>query len=142
MSAAKRAAELKEEEMKKNRQEAEQAEADSKARKARREVFIRWIEEALNSFGMSVDRRWFAGSDYWVVRKGADALCSCALTYERGTWDASDDCRGLPWEGWQITVCRGVWSGPAGGGDNVVMRGISDQKTLEECVARVMMKHI
>ncbi len=139
MSAADLAKKLKAEEKAAEKKAAEDAKAESIARDKEKGRCIDLIQEVLGSFGMSVEKKWFGGSDYWTLNRGKRCLCSVVLRYESGTMDYSDDYRNVPWSGWRMTVCKGMWSGPH---DRNGMGGLSTKEDLENYVAQIMKDYI
>lgn len=140
MNAAERARELKKTREKQAAREAAADRAIRKEREATRATMVGWIEDALGSFDATVERKWFAGCDYWVLSRKHHELVSCVLEFRRGAYNVSDECA-VDYAEWQITVCRGAWGGPSDRAC-VVMAGITTKESLDEYVARVMEKYV
>lgn len=141
MNALELANKLKQDELDKKKSEAKEC-LERTARIADEEKrMAAMILETLEPFGLPIEKKWFAGSDYWILsHRSGKAILSCVLNYVRGTFDGSDECRDIPYEQWEITVSRGLWSGPHC--RNCAMGGITNQKTLIECVANIMKNEV
>lgn len=134
------AKQLKQKEKEEQEKEASAAAQRAAYRDNRKQEMRDWIEATLGSFGLPVVKQWHGGADRWVINKDGNNICACVLSYERGTYDASDDCRGIPYEGYEITVTRGGW-GEIHSNDSV-MAGITSEDSLNKYVAQVMKDHI
>jgi len=141
VNALDKARKLKKAEADKKAQEAKDAEESSRNRDIAKDRMVHAILIALNPFrklGFKIKKGWFAGSDYWSLIKREKTYVTCVLEFKTGTWDASDDCRGIPYSGWEIWVLPGSWSGPT---ERKGMAGLSID-TFEEYVAQYMKDHV